>query len=114
MLLIWGSKNVNLGIDEFFISCPSCESYHWADSLIVCSYFHIWFIPMFPKSKEVNLICTHCGLKRYDIPFKSKTLDGFEHFRRKYRYPWYTYIGAVVIGWGIAAFILTLILQAVR
>jgi len=63
-----------------------------ADLMITSSYFHIYYIPLFPVSKEVNIVCQTCGLKNYGLPLNSKVVSNAAELKNKFRHPWYTYI----------------------
>lgn len=92
MGLIWfGVKKANIGIDEFTVRCPACEADNYADIMIASNYFHIYFVPIFPFEKEANIICQKCGLKRYEVPFNSKTFKNYYEIKSKFKHPWYTY-----------------------
>jgi C4-type Zn-finger protein len=91
-IIFFGTKQSNVGIDEQFVYCPSCEAAAEADLLVASSYFHIYFLPLFPVSKEVSIICKQCGLKRYDLPFNKKTINNYAEIKNKFRHPWFTYI----------------------
>jgi hypothetical protein len=54
--------------------------------------FHIYFLPLFPLSKEVNIICKKCGLGRYGSAFNSGILKNYAALKGKFKHPWYTYI----------------------
>ena len=100
MGLIWfGIKKADIGLDEFMIKCPSCEADNFADVMITSCYFHIYYIPIFPIDKEANIICQKCGLKRYEVPFNSKTFKDYLEIKNRFRHPLYTYtFAAIFIG----------------
>jgi len=95
--VIYGFKHAPIGVDEFFLKCPSCEKHSWADAMIISKYSHFYWIPFFPIDKELNSICQECGLKRYGLPFESSFVSNFSEIQKKFRHPWYTYIGVGVI-----------------
>ena len=92
-IIFFGSKQTSIGIDEFMIKCPCCEAHSWADIMVLSKYFHIYWVPMFPFEKDVNIICQKCGLKRYDVPFESSIMNNYNEVKGKFRHPWFTYIG---------------------
>ena len=67
-LIIYGTKEHPIGMDEFLVKCPACETHQWADVMVVGHYFHFYYLPFFPTGKEANVVCSNCGLKRYGIP----------------------------------------------
>ena len=100
--IVYGRHRAPIDLGEAFVKCPHCEAHNWADMMVYSNYYHVYWIPMFPFDKEANLICTKCGLKRYGMGFSNKLLDNFDELKKKFKHPWYTYIG-------IAAFLLIVI-----
>ena len=100
-LLIYGVKKAAIGMDEFMIKCPSCEVDNFADVMITSNYYHFWFIPIFPIEKEANIVCQKCGLRRYNVPFNSRTFKNYEEIKHKFRHPWYTYLIAALVLLGV-------------
>ncbi len=90
--MFFGTKKVHVGIDEQVIYCQSCEGEYMADLMILSSYFHIWYLPLFPVSKEVNIVCQNCGLKNYGLPLNSKVIKNYAELSRKFKHPWFTYL----------------------
>ncbi|MEP7252028.1 MAG: hypothetical protein ABI683_06595 [Ginsengibacter sp.] len=98
-IIVFGAKSVPIGIDEHMIYCQSCEGNCMADVMILSTYFHIYYLPLFPVAKEVNIVCQTCGLKNYGLPLNEKVLSNAAELKRKFRHPWYTYIfpGLVIL-----------------
>jgi len=90
-------------VDESLISCPVCEHDTWADIMLISNYYHFYFVPVFPTSKEINSVCTVCGFKKNGIPFDQKHFKNYEEIKIKFKHPWYTYTGV-----GIFLFIILL------
>ncbi|MCE3283498.1 MAG: hypothetical protein K0Q66_2235 [Chitinophagaceae bacterium] len=86
-----------MGLAEFFVRCPACESHQPADAMVVSHYYHFYFIPVFPVGKHVDLVCQHCGLKRYGTSFDSTIISNYDEVKTKYRHPWYTYTGTALL-----------------
>ncbi len=101
----FGIYQVFVDVDENLMTCPSCEHDTWADIMMISNYYHFYFVPVFPTSKEVNAICTVCGFKRNGIPFDEKHFSNYQELKNKFKHPWYTYTGA-----GIAMGIILLII----
>lgn len=90
-LIIWGIKTATIGMDECIIRCPACEAHNFADVMIVSKYLHIYFVPIVPFTKEANIICHKCGLKRYNVPFEKRLFSNFDEVKNRFKHPWYTY-----------------------
>jgi hypothetical protein len=89
--IIYGVRKATIGIDEFMVRCPACEADNFADVMITSNYYHVYYIPIFPFEKEVNIICEKCGLKRYNVPFDPQFFKNYYEIKNKFRHPWYTY-----------------------
>lgn len=96
-LVIFGEKETPIGLNEFLIKCPSCETHSWADIMVVSHYFHFYFLPLFPTYKDANVICKTCGLKRYRTSFDQKLISNYNEVKSQYRHPWFSYIGLTII-----------------
>ena len=90
-IIIYGLKQAPIDIAEVVMSCPSCESDSFAEIMVYSNYYHIFFIPIYPVSKEVNIICQKCGLKSYHVPFPPKSLKDYDQLKSRFKHPWYTY-----------------------
>ncbi len=113
MLFIkFGIATSPIGIDEYIVNCPSCESHQWADVMILSNYAYVYVVPFFPVGKEANIICKKCGLKRYGSSFDSKLISDYNEVKKQYRHPWFTYIGTGIIAFPFAAWILFSIFNA--
>ena len=92
-IIIYGNKETPIGLDEFLVKCPSCETHSWADVMVLSNYFHIYWIPMFPFDKNANIICKKCGLKRYGRAFDVSLISNYNEIKPQFRHPWFTYAG---------------------
>jgi len=98
-------KETPIDVDEFLVKCPSCEGYSWADVVILSRYLSYRFIPIFPTSKEANVFCKKCGLKREGMSFNKNLISNYEEIKKKYKHPWWTYLGIGLL----LTFIITII-----
>ena len=97
LFVIFGEQETPVGVDEFLVKCPSCETHSSADIIVVSHYFHFFYIPIFPTGKDVNVICKTCGLKRYGISFTQNLMTNYKEIKSQYRHPWFTYTGLAII-----------------
>jgi hypothetical protein len=96
-IIIFGEKQTPIGLDEFLVKCPSCETHSWADVMVTSHYFHFYYLPISPTDKDANVICKTCGLKRYGIPFDQNLISNYNEVKSRYRHPWFTYSGLAII-----------------
>ena len=98
MLLIHGTKEVPIGVDEITMRCPSCEAHTPTDLMVSSRYIHVYYLPLFPYSKEAFVACQECGHKRSGLPFDRKLFSNYHEIRSKFRHPFYTYAGVTIVG----------------
>ena len=96
-LVFFGEKETPIGVDEFLVKCPSCETESLADVMVVSHYFHFYYLPFFPIEKDANVFCKTCGLKKYGISFNQNLISNYNEVKRKYRHPLFTYIGLIIV-----------------
>ena len=104
-IIIFGNKQTPIGLDEFLVKCPTCETHGWADIMVVSNYYHMYWIPMFPFEKNANIICKKCGLKRYGRSFDASLISNYYEVKGKYKHPLFTYAGAGTLAIIIVAII---------
>lgn len=90
--LYFGHKKTTIGFGEALAYCPACESHRWSEIMVSSLYYHVYWIPVFPYGKEVNVECEHCGLKRYDLVFTDSLFPNMQEVKSRFKHPWYTYI----------------------
>lgn len=93
----YGVATSPIDIGEYMVYCPSCECDQWADVMILSNYYYFFVVPIFPVSKEANVCCKECGLKRYGSSFNSQLLSNYEQIKKYYRHPWFAYIGVAIL-----------------
>jgi zinc-ribbon family len=106
-----GTNQIPLGVDELLIHCPSCESSQWSDIMVTGKYFQIYWIPVFPIDKQLNIICKKCGLKRYRLPFNARIISNYDEIKSRFPHRWFTYSG---IGSFVLIIITFIILRIVK
>ena len=84
----YGLKSVITGVDEYLVKCPSCESYSWADVMVMTDYYYFSFVPMFPTDKQAVVFCKKCGLKRYGMSLDEKLISNFEEVKLRRYFVW--------------------------
>lgn len=90
-IIIFGTSKSIIGMNEHFRYCPSCEANSMADIMVSSIYYHFYFLPIFPITKEADIISQKCGLRSYGISFNAKTINNYEEIKSKFRHPWYMY-----------------------
>lgn len=97
-LHIHGTKTIVLGIhDPYPLQCPVCKELDSIDITIYGTYFHVWFIPVFPQEKDGYARCQHCDFTIRSVKFNRYTKELFQQIKKKYRFPFYTYFGVAMI-----------------
>lgn len=61
MIIIFGTRGTTRpGVLTNYI-CPSCGKEHAIYAVPQQRYFHIFWIPIFPTSRNYTMVCTECG-----------------------------------------------------
>ena len=95
--LIYGLEKAIIDTDEKLLPCPICDSDQWSEILVSSEYVHFYHIPIYPSNKDVYIHCKKCGHKRYGVPINAKHFSDYREVKRKFKHPWYTYIGITII-----------------
>ena len=94
----YGSKKILIGVyDPYPFQCPGCKELDTVDMAIYCEYYHFWYIPIFPYEKDGTAKCSNCDFKVNSVKFNKNTKELFQQIKKKFRYPFYTYIGAFIL-----------------
>jgi hypothetical protein len=106
--LKYGTKEILIGVhDPYPFQCPNCKEINTVDFAITCEYFHIWYVPMFPTEKDGMATCRNCEFRVSSLKLSKRTEHLFKEIKKKYRYPFYTYIGiSIILSPFIIAFLL--------
>ena len=110
--LKYGTKKVMLGIhDPFPFQCPDCKQLNTVDFALYGEYYHFWYIPVFPFEKDGFATCSNCNFRINSLKFNRLTKEHFKLIQKKFRYPFYTYIGAALF---LSPFLIALIMVTVE
>jgi len=109
--LKYGLERTPIGIGEFLVKCPHCETDQWADVLVSSVYSHFYFIPLYPTDKDAMVVCKKCGLKRFGVPLNSNLVSNYQEVKKLYRHRWFTYIGAIIVASPFIIWVIFLIIN---
>lgn len=59
-------------------ACPHCNNQNTLITQTVAKYFHFFFIPIFPVSKETVAVCTHCKINLEETKFNEEMKRSFD------------------------------------
>ena len=110
----YGIERTPLGLGEYLIKCPSCESHQWAEIMVFGVYSHFWYIPLMPSDKDAMVICKKCGLKRYGVPFNANLISNYHDEKKHYRHKWFEYIGVTIFASPFLIWIIILAIKFIR
>lgn len=60
-------------------ACPNCAQVNTLVAGTIAKYFHFFFLPVFPTSKENIAICSHCNAKFSYDQFTDEMKQGFDY-----------------------------------
>ena len=69
-MIIFGKRSMHIKTGEITSACSHCGKTHAISAFVYSSYFHIFWIPIFPLGKYVATQCGHCKqvLKEKEMP----------------------------------------------
>jgi hypothetical protein len=91
--IIYGSRKAKIGsYDVFMYECPFCEQNNSTKITILATYFHIFWIPVFPYAKEAVATCDNCNSNRNELKFGPKLVQEFKENKKRFKHPWWTWL----------------------
>lgn len=96
----WRTKDIKKSA-PFGESCKECSS-HKTSIVGHAKYFHLFWIPMFPYKKTLEVLCDNCNYLGTPAGLDGRSLEIYKSTKSKVRSPFYMYSGTILI---IAAFI---------
>jgi hypothetical protein len=110
----YGSKSVKRGThDPFPYQCPGCKKIGTVRFDLYSEYYHFWHVPVFPFEKDGTASCSECDFKIQSLKFNRLTREDFKVINRKFRHPFYTYIGASIILLPVILVIIAILLDSI-
>ena len=104
-----GHTTILIGVHAPYpFQCPHCKQLNSVDFLIIGEYFHIYWVPMCPTGKDGYAKCNNCTFKIDSLRYNRLTRDSFKEISKKYKYPYYTYIGVSILSFFFILMVLAL------
>lgn len=82
--------------------CVSCQS-KTTHIVVSASYAHIFWIPIFPYKKTLQIVCTSCGYAAKAREVSDEVSGVAKTLKKSVRIPFYLYSGLILLFIGIAA-----------
>ena len=99
MLFIYGTRTKMIGTsDVFFYKCPYCEETSTTSVAFFSKYYHFFFIPVLPLSKEAYASYSHCGAGRNDSKFGPELVKQVKVIESQFKPPFYLYTWLILLG----------------
>ncbi|WP_316804939.1 zinc-ribbon domain-containing protein [Pedobacter nototheniae] len=98
MIFFFGTRNSTILTEKLAdTSCTYCKEQDTVFITVFSSYFHIFWIPIFPVGKKYFSHCLHCKqtLSRNQMPFTYK--DGIAEISKRAKVPLWQFIGLILI-----------------
>jgi hypothetical protein len=97
MLIFFGSRSTLSGTAEVFMyECPFCEKNNSTSLFVYSRYYHVFWIPVFPYSKEAFALCSECKTKRSELKFGPKLVSEYRDCKKRFRHPWWTWSWTII------------------
>jgi zinc-ribbon family len=59
-MIIYGTGSTKINEENLFNNCSHCNTPNSLTAFVYTKYFDIFWIPVFPVSKYVSTVCSHC------------------------------------------------------
>jgi hypothetical protein len=94
----FGSKASRVGKENLPEAvCTYCKSKGTLDMFFFYRYYHFFGIPIFPHRRGGAIMCSQCKHVTNAKQFPLDLRDYFMHEKRKYKAPWWQYLGGTTI-----------------
>ena len=98
-MIIYGVKsNVIHEIDIKGTVCKNCDQAEPQEITVLSKYFHIYWIPFFPISKEVVSECTNCCKTISQREFPNSLKQQYNLHKQSYKSPLWYWSGLGIVG----------------
>ncbi|MDR2951565.1 MAG: zinc-ribbon domain-containing protein [Dysgonomonas sp.] len=108
MIFIFGTRTTTGNPIQTGQTCPACGEEHSIMMVPEQRYFHLFWIPLFPTSKQFTPVCNLCGAM-----FTTQKVPVTDEVRKQYKTPKWTLLGPIVLGLLILAVIISVSVTSV-
>lgn len=91
----WKTKDIKKSV-TFGEGCKECGSQK-THIVGYSKYFHLFWIPMFPYKKTLEILCDNCNYLGTPDGFKGRSHDIYKSKKSKVKSPFYMYSGTILI-----------------
>lgn len=110
-MIIFGTRSKVLNGSTASADCSHCSSTQTVRLSFVLTYFHIFWIPMFPISKKGVSQCSHCRQVLYANQMPNALKAVYQEERKKVKTPWGYRFGVILIGLFVLFVIVSVIIN---
>jgi MFS-type transporter involved in bile tolerance (Atg22 family) len=97
-LLKYGTRTILIDVyDPPFFQCPNCKGLNTVSFTFTSTYYHFWYVPVFPIEKDGFARCSDCNLKIDSIKYSKFTKEEYKEMKKKFKHPFYTYTLAAIL-----------------
>ncbi|RZL29732.1 MAG: zinc-ribbon domain-containing protein [Pedobacter sp.] len=97
-MIIFGTRSKVLNGSMVTANCNHCSSSQSVSISFILTYFHIFWIPMFPTSKTGVSQCSHCKQVLYANQMPAALQTVYQEEKKKVKTPWGYRFGLILIG----------------
>lgn len=92
----WNSKNIKQAHLGETHECPDCHHRN-AVLAIFASYFHIFWIPIFPYRKQAQIVCMNCERADEDKYLEPNMKQKIRQLKSAVKIPWWMFSGLGIV-----------------
>jgi hypothetical protein len=105
MIFIFGTRESHLRtIPTPGHACPACANNEALSLLFFSRYAHLFFVPLFPVSRRMQVVCANCRQSGSESAIPASLLPSAKHLQKQTGRPWWQFIGLMLVGAAVAFF----------
>jgi len=108
MIFIFGTRDTTGSPIQTGQACPACGTEHTIHMVPHQRYFHLFWIPLFPTSKQLVPVCSSCGAM-----FTTQKIPVTSEVRNQFKTPKWTFTGLIALGLILLAFVIFVMVGSV-
>lgn len=98
MIFLFGTRGKAILTEKLNITeCGYCHEHDTIYATVVTRYFHFFWIPIFPFSKTVVTVCSHCKETLREYQIRPEYRNAIGDLKSKAKFPIWQFTGLIFI-----------------
>lgn len=97
-MFVYGDHTTHIGTEPLpYEKCPACGNEDSMTIAILSTYYHLFWVPLFPFRKYGAAHCTNCDTAIGKSNMSESLARSYETARYKIKFPWWNFLGPILI-----------------